>query len=675
MSTPVHPRPCGRPVDKVMKYMPSASSSKAVDASGNPVVVSPYHQSPLVQPPFAAAHAVHNASSLTLSYHQHDANGNPCLNPFSANFQHPATNGRHHLNASPPLNRTLASSVQTPTLPATANASSSPTLSHNHSPPSSTNMHSYEVSFQSNVPQRHQASAVSPTPSNHLPLTQPDVDSASIFVSNGASLPPGASNMDVSGPADDTHPDVNPSSPSPSTPETPSPYIPLQQLLHSINPYLMDDLKNDAPAILMELMKQDAAPNGAFNVNDPMSPMPTQSPTLPAAPANPQFQPSSHQPNRHHQRQRVHANNLPPGQANVQSARYADMTPPNGTVRPNRLHVQQPPPVGVLSPPTSISVTNDEPLSSSDAPVAAAVAAAAAAAAEAAAVAEAASRSGSPRNGARHSSPSRVRSKARVGEKRTKSRARDSSSSLSTVAAANRALKQEAQAMAMVQPVSRSPVSASPGLNVLEQPSPILNLRGVRISSSSSVVANPMMAAGQVSTAPNMSNSSIAVPTAMMVGNTRADERSMVDGGSGDAGSYGGGLDEKSMDGEEDVEVKKAMRAERNRQSAAASRERKKHHIKELERRVAVLSKENAQLQVDQLQTIHDRIEKERKLLEENKKLKRTVAFRDMEIQKLSRELEQHRIDEGPENSSLKRPSTWDVATFKVRNPLNKTGR
>lgn len=118
-----------------------------------------------------------------------------------------------------------------------------------------------------------------------------------------------------------------------------------------------------------------------------------------------------------------------------------------------------------------------------------------------------------------------------------------------------------------------------------------------------------------------------------------------------------------SFDGaEEDVEVKKAMRAERNRQSAAASRERKKHHIRELERRVSILSQENAELQCEQLQVIRERIEKERSLLQENKELKRKVVFKDMEISKLSQELKNLKTE--PEETTLKRPNTWDASEW-----------
>lgn len=121
---------------------------------------------------------------------------------------------------------------------------------------------------------------------------------------------------------------------------------------------------------------------------------------------------------------------------------------------------------------------------------------------------------------------------------------------------------------------------------------------------------------------------------------------------------------------EEDQEAKKAMRAERNRQSAAASRERKKHHIRELERRVKLLSQENAQLQVDQLHTIRARLQKERELLQENQNLKRTVVFKDMEIAALSAKLDTYRIEDDPvENKTLKRPQTWDSTCWSKRKP------
>lgn len=120
-----------------------------------------------------------------------------------------------------------------------------------------------------------------------------------------------------------------------------------------------------------------------------------------------------------------------------------------------------------------------------------------------------------------------------------------------------------------------------------------------------------------------------------------------------------------AFDGE-DLEVKKAMRAERNRQSAAASRERKKTHMTELERRVKELSKENAKLQLGQLTVICQRVSQELELLEENYELKKKVAFRDLEIDKLSSDLKELKTDQEHEHDTtiLPRPKTWDAGDW-----------
>ncbi|PXF45848.1 hypothetical protein BWQ96_04385 [Gracilariopsis chorda] len=121
----------------------------------------------------------------------------------------------------------------------------------------------------------------------------------------------------------------------------------------------------------------------------------------------------------------------------------------------------------------------------------------------------------------------------------------------------------------------------------------------------------------------------------------------------------------------EDAEVKKAVRAERNRQSAAASRERKKQHIKEIERRVEILSRENAMMQLSQLRTVRQRIELESKILHQMKELQRKVVDRDMQIHRLSRQLKDAKIKNGEdenEHSDIPRPSTWDSAEWRKNN-------
>jgi hypothetical protein len=124
----------------------------------------------------------------------------------------------------------------------------------------------------------------------------------------------------------------------------------------------------------------------------------------------------------------------------------------------------------------------------------------------------------------------------------------------------------------------------------------------------------------------------------------------------------GGALSVGGDDDDEGDAGKRAMRAERNRQSAAASRERKKHHIRELERRVSMLSAENAQLQVGQLDTFRQRIAKERELLKQNRELRKHVVFQDMKIIELSKQLEEASVNAPVVSSEvevLKRPSTW----------------
>lgn len=140
------------------------------------------------------------------------------------------------------------------------------------------------------------------------------------------------------------------------------------------------------------------------------------------------------------------------------------------------------------------------------------------------------------------------------------------------------------------------------------------------------------------------------------------------DGGGGGGGVGGGGVDPDAstdVDGDDDldVETKKAMRAERNRQSAAASRERKKHHIRELERRVAMLSAENAQLQVEQLKAFRARIGAQRALAEENNQLKRNLVEKSMDVHQLTRRLGLTSVNEHAA-ANLRRPSTWSSGQF-----------
>lgn len=114
-----------------------------------------------------------------------------------------------------------------------------------------------------------------------------------------------------------------------------------------------------------------------------------------------------------------------------------------------------------------------------------------------------------------------------------------------------------------------------------------------------------------------------------------------------------------SADMEEDQDQRKAMRAERNRQSAAASRERRKHHIRELERRVALLTKENATLQVGELNMLKEKIEQETELVKVNQSLKRDMHLKNMEIMGLSERLTGLNTG-GKKHASPKHRKTWD---------------
>eukprot|EP00178_Gracilaria_changii_P006659 TRINITY_DN215_c2_g1_i1.p2 TRINITY_DN215_c2_g1~~TRINITY_DN215_c2_g1_i1.p2 ORF type:complete len:415 (+),score=72.21 TRINITY_DN215_c2_g1_i1:130-1245(+) len=129
----------------------------------------------------------------------------------------------------------------------------------------------------------------------------------------------------------------------------------------------------------------------------------------------------------------------------------------------------------------------------------------------------------------------------------------------------------------------------------------------------------------------------------------------------------------QASDADEDAnqEAKKAMRAERNRQSAAASRERKKQYIKELERRVNMLSRENAKMQICQFRLVRERLELESKIVDQVKELKRKLVDRDLEIQKLSKQIESVKLksaeETDDEEEEIPRPSTWDASEWRSR--------
>lgn len=115
---------------------------------------------------------------------------------------------------------------------------------------------------------------------------------------------------------------------------------------------------------------------------------------------------------------------------------------------------------------------------------------------------------------------------------------------------------------------------------------------------------------------------------------------------------------------DEGPEAKRVDRALRNRQSAAASRERKKYHLGELERRVAILSQQNALMQTEQLAAIRQRIGEEKKLNEDNTMLKRNCRVKDMKIETLSRQLNIWTLLADKTFKPVKKSKTWDSTTY-----------
>ncbi|GJD05738.1 hypothetical protein Gasu2_01920 [Galdieria sulphuraria] len=75
-----------------------------------------------------------------------------------------------------------------------------------------------------------------------------------------------------------------------------------------------------------------------------------------------------------------------------------------------------------------------------------------------------------------------------------------------------------------------------------------------------------------------------------------------------------------------DSGAREVKRAKRNRQSAAASRERKKRYLEQLERRVSILSADNVRLQMELWKHLAVKHENQ-VLVEENNKLREELHF------------------------------------------------
>lgn len=113
-------------------------------------------------------------------------------------------------------------------------------------------------------------------------------------------------------------------------------------------------------------------------------------------------------------------------------------------------------------------------------------------------------------------------------------------------------------------------------------------------------------------------------------------------------------------------DAKKALRATRNRQSAAASRERKKAYERDLERRFALLSEQTTILQRNLLEGIEDSLTDEKRLKKENEELRRRVELKKAEIEKLKKRLQKHGKNKG-DTSGVARSNSWDSSHWKKK--------
>lgn len=118
------------------------------------------------------------------------------------------------------------------------------------------------------------------------------------------------------------------------------------------------------------------------------------------------------------------------------------------------------------------------------------------------------------------------------------------------------------------------------------------------------------------------------------------------------------------------AEQRKLLRATRNRQSAASSRERKKRHLQELKRRLDLLSSENVRLEQSEIDSVRDRLSKESELIEEGMKLKKKEKqseerVRERERRLISREVVKVIQQNSNRKLTLPRTSSWDNSSWR----------
>ena len=115
-----------------------------------------------------------------------------------------------------------------------------------------------------------------------------------------------------------------------------------------------------------------------------------------------------------------------------------------------------------------------------------------------------------------------------------------------------------------------------------------------------------------------------------------------------------------------DLERKKQMRAERNRQSAAASRERKKKYVSDLQHLAFSLKQENAALYNKDLLSLQQHSDAAERLVSENSRLRREAIETEMELRKLMNKVEQVAEKVEPVVNTRKH-NTWDPSELQAK--------
>ena len=114
------------------------------------------------------------------------------------------------------------------------------------------------------------------------------------------------------------------------------------------------------------------------------------------------------------------------------------------------------------------------------------------------------------------------------------------------------------------------------------------------------------------------------------------------------------------------------MRAERNRQSAAASRARRKQYVSDLQQRALSLKHENAALHNKDLLSLQQHSDVEKELISENHRLRREAIETEMELRKLMNKVEQV-ADKVEPVVNTRKHNTWDPSELQAK--LNALGQ